>query len=418
MGNLGKLKTPRPKDINFPELKNPAELDCRVISQKSEKEFIRANNICGLKSGNILISYQIFSPYVDESYIEIYSVPQLKLIEKYQFNCETEDEFYAPTFAIQLKNGNIITICEKLYVFNGESISEGPQKLSEEINDIHFNKVRREFFHETDKKFKNPAYVKTRKTYECDFIIEPKEGTLLYTVYRNKEIFHIDIANLDPASKSIYFYKKGSGVNLRTYHLDIIHPSEYYPDYLYICGNDELNDTHNSDLLIFDLNKFCDRGNSPKIPLYTIEISKSQNVFSICEYDKKYLLLDTIKNGIYIIDMESKQKVAVSILRYYIKQFNKYMTADEKGELGGRGKFGYLSRKMIKLKDGRVFIVRSSSARIADIREQVMQEVFLPYITSDFKACALITSEFIASGNYIVSLNLEGGIYVLQIYSN
>ena len=113
MGNLGKLKTPRPKDINFPELKNPAELDCRVISQKSEKEFIRANNICGLKSGNILISYQIFSPYVDESYIEIYSVPQLKLIEKYQFNCETEDEFYAPTFAIQLKNGNIITICEK-----------------------------------------------------------------------------------------------------------------------------------------------------------------------------------------------------------------------------------------------------------------------------------------------------------------
>ena len=47
-----------------------------------------------------------------------------------------------------------------------------------------------------------------------------------------------------------------------------------------------------------------------------------------------------------------------------------------------------------------------------------MQEAFLPYITSDFKACALITSEFIASGNYIVSLNLEAGIYVLQIYSN
>ena len=73
---------------------------------------------------------------------------------------------------------------------------------------------------------------------------------------------------------------------------------------------------------------------------------------------------------------------------------------------------------MIKLKDGRVFMVRSSSARIADIREQVMQEVFLPYITSDFKACALITSEFITSGNYIISLNLKAGIYVLQIYAN
>ena len=69
------------------------------------------------------------------------------------------------------------------------------------------------------------------------------------------------------------------------------------------------------------MNKFCDRGNSPKIPSYTIEISKSQNVFSICEYDKKFLLLDTINNGIYIVDMESKQKVAVSILKYYIKQF-------------------------------------------------------------------------------------------------
>ena len=417
MGNLGKLKTPRPKDINFPEVKNPTELDCRVVSQKAEKEFIIANNICGLKSGNILISYQIFSPYVDQSYIEIYNVPQLKLVEKYQFNYETEDEFYAPTFAFQLKNGNIITICEKLYVFNGESISEGPQSLSEEINDIYFHKVKREFFHEKDKEFKNPAYVKTRKTYQCDFIIEPKEGTLLYTVGRNKEIFHIDIANLNPASKSIYFYKKGNGVNLRAYNLDIIHPSEYYPDYLYICCNDELNDTYKSDLLIFDLNKFCDRGNSPKIPSYTIEISKSQNVFSICEYDKKFLLLDTINNGIYIVDMESKQKVAVSILKYYIKQFNKYITADEKGELGEHGKFAYLSRKMIKLKDGRVFIVRRN-ARIADIREQIMQEEFLPIITSDFKAYSLITSEFIVSGNYIISLNREAGIYVLQIYAS
>ena len=72
---------------------------------------------------------------------------------------------------------------------------------------------------------------------------------------------------------------------------------------------------------------------------------------------------------------------------------------------------------MIKLKDGRVFIVRSN-ARIADIREQIMQEEFLPIITSDFKAYSLITSEFIVSGNYIISLNREAGIYVLQIYAS
>lgn len=410
MGNLGKLKTPRPKDINFPEVKNPAELDCRVVSQKAEKEFIIANNICGLKSGNILISYQIFSPYVDQSYIEIYNVPQLKLVEKYQFNYETEDEFYAPTFAFQLKNGNIITICEKLYVFNGESISEGPQSLSEEINDIYFHKVKREFFHEKDKEFKNPAYVKTRKTYQCDFIIEPKEGTLLYTVGRNKEIFHIDISNLNPASKSIYFYKKGNGVNLRAYNLDIIHPSEYYPDYLYICGNDQFNRECKSDFLIFDLNKFCDRKIFPKTPLHTIEVSKSQNVFAICEYDKKYLLLDTINNGIYIVDMDLKQKVAVSILRLYIKELNKYEEINIKADLVNKDKnnyFNYLYRKMIKLKDGRVFIIRRGDA-VADIREQAIQEYFQPTIRSEFIFC----------GNYIVSLHPKLGINVHQIYED
>ena len=408
---MGNLKTPRPKEINFPEVKNKVKLNGKIVSTKSGKEYHLINNMCLLKSGNILICYTIFSPYVDETYIEIFSVPQLKSVAKYEVKYETEDEFYAPSFAIQLKNGNIITICEKLYIFNGESIAEGPQSYSEEIlNDMYFREVKRDFFNKTDESFKHPAYSKKRKEYQCDFIIEPIEGSLLYTIGSNMEIFHIDIANLDPASKSLYFYRKGKGFNQRTYDLDIIHPSEYYPDYLYICGNDQFNRECKSDFLIFDLNKFCDRKIFPKTPLHTIEVSKSQNVFAICEYDKKYLLLDTINNGIYIVDMDLKQKVAVSILRLYIKELNKYEEINIKADLVNKDKnnyFNYLYRKMIKLKDGRVFIIRRGDA-VADIREQVMQEYFQPTIRSEFIFC----------GNYIVSLHPKLGINVHQIYED
>ena len=408
---MGNLKTPRPKEINFPEVKNKVKLNGKIVSTKSGKEYHLINNMCLLKSGNILICYTIFSPYVDETYIEIFSVPQLKSVAKYEVKYETEDEFYAPSFAIQLKNGNIITICEKLYIFNGESIAEGPQSYSEEIlNDMYFREVKRDFFNKTDESFKHPAYSKKRKEYQCDFIIEPIEGSLLYTIGSNMEIFHIDIANLDPASKSLYFYRKGKGFNQRTYDLDIIHPSEYYPDYLYICGNDQFNRECKSDFLIFDLNKFCDRKIFPKTPLHIIEVSKSQNVFAICEYDKKYLLLDTINNGIYIVDMDLKQKVAVSILRLYIKELNEYEEINIKADLVNKDKnnyFNYLYRKMIKLKDGRVFIIRRGDA-VADIREQVMQEYFQPTIRSEFIFC----------GNYIVSLHPKLGINVHQIYED
>ena len=407
---MGNLKTPRPKEINFPEVKNKVKLNGKIVSTKSEKEYHLINNMCLLKSGNILICYTIFSPYVDETYIEIFSVPQLKSVVKYEVKYETEDEFYAPSFAIQLKNGNIITICEKLYIFNGESIAEGPQSYSEEIlNDMYFREVKRDFFNKTDESFKHPAYSKKRKEYQCDFIIEPIEGSLLYTIGSNMEIFHMDIANLDPASKSLYFYRKGKGFNQRAYCLDIIHPSEYYPDYLYICGNDQFNSECKSDFLIFDL-IICDRKIFPKTPLHTIEVSKSQNVFAICEYDKKYLLLDTINNGIYIVDMDLKQKVAVSILRLYIKELNTYEEINIKADLVNKDKnnyFNYLYRKMIKLKDGRVFIIRRGDA-VADIREQAIQEYFQPTIRSEFIFC----------GNYIVSLHPKLGINVHQIYED
>ena len=43
---MGNLKVPRPKEINFPEVKNPVELNGSLVSEKDEKEFRISNNIC------------------------------------------------------------------------------------------------------------------------------------------------------------------------------------------------------------------------------------------------------------------------------------------------------------------------------------------------------------------------------------
>ena len=141
--------------------------------------------------------------------------------------------------------------------------------------------------------------------------------------------------------------------------------SEYYPEHLYVCANKDFRDTYESLLLIFDYDEFCEYNKSPKKPLEKIKVSSSQNVFALCEYDKKFLLLDTIINGIYIIDIELKQKVAVSDLKLFYpgksKLENYLINSEEKKHISKiRGiyenRFKYLYRKMIKLKDGRVLM--------------------------------------------------------------
>lgn len=133
-------KFPRPTDINFPNVENKLEYEFKEISKidGTKGKITKAGlSLCGLKSGNILISYlyKDFKKLELKSCLAIYTIPDLKLVEKYIFDSEIEDIIYILDGALQLKNGNIFAICDKLYIFNGESIADGPKTTSEEIND-------------------------------------------------------------------------------------------------------------------------------------------------------------------------------------------------------------------------------------------------------------------------------------------
>lgn len=389
------MKFPRPKDINFPEVQNKMEFNFKQMSFREENERKIAKSICPLKSGNILVSYL----WVDvllfkiKPFLEIYSVPKLKLVEKYEFDNEIDETFYLIDCAIQLKNGNIFTICDRLYIFDGESIDQGPKiKSEEEISYNHANLTR--YIHPSDlNKFKN------YREFLCDFMLEIKEGTVLYTYEENTEVYLLDIANLKTEGKKIFEYKNKNGKNTN-YSLDIIHPSEYYPENLYICAN-SLGENQKSILLIFNLDEFCSKKN--KSPLSTITVSESQNVFAICEYDNKYLLLDTLQNGIYIIDMESKQKVAVSVLRIF--EQGKYYSVEKKKTINHRNRFDNLYRNMVKLKDGRI-IVFDYRYYLADIREQVKETANLG------------SAKFAYIGNYMICYGYQTMLVVYKIFDD
>ena len=114
--------------------------------------------------------------------------------------------------------------------------------------------------------------------------------------------------------------------------------SECYPEHLYVCANIHFPaENFGALLLIFNFDKFCEYNMTPKKPLEIIKLSGSQNIFALCEYDKKFLLLDTIGNGIYIIDIELKQKVAVSDLKLFYegqsKSTNYLINSEKKKEL-------------------------------------------------------------------------------------
>ena len=175
--------------------------------------------------------------------------------------------------------------------------------------------------------------------------------------------------------------------------------------------------------MVFNLEDFCDKEKKPKNPLYTINVSNSQNVYGMCEYNEKYILLDTMNNGVYIIDIESKQKVAVSSLKTYYKNLSKTenfvinMDNKEKIDLKVGDRFAPIYRNMIKLKDGQVLLVKShrnngpfmrieSSFFIADIKQQIKT-----YITGS-------SGKFIVSGNYIISFFPDSKLYVHQLYND
>ena len=405
MGNfMKKLKKPTPMDINFPEIQKK-NWNISLCSEKGKKGGRYGIFLCLLKSGNILV----LSLERDEikfktgNFLEIYTVPDLKLVEKYEYSKEIDDTIYCLDFAFQSKNGNIFTIGDKLYTFDGEEISKGPKEESEEINDMHFGNIKIPFCKPSDLEEKYPI-TKNCKIFLCDFLLEVQEGIFLYTDKdsQNECIFILDITKSKVEKNKMYYYMKQTKHGPSLYNLNIIKHSEYYPENLYICANKEMSSTggeyvFESFLLGFNLEQFLKEKKPTKDPLFTIQISKSQCITGLCEYDKKYVLLDTYKSGIYIIDIELKQLVAVSVPKLYLRDSNSYYN-EYKGRKAGRGP---LYRKIIKLKDGQVLI---ENKYIADIRGQIFEEKLRIY-----------PLDFEVSGDYLIFYCKDSSIYVFKI---
>ena len=416
---MGNLKTPRPKNINFPEVTKKIDYKFEVVASVDGKDQRYARSILGLKSGNILIAYLEINQILDEikNCLEIVNVPKLKKVEEFKFNSIIDDVVYGIDSALQLKNGNIFTICDRFYFFDGENISKGPKTKSEEINNIYFLKNFNKEFKYVDRNFNYEKSLIKRdfKCMPCDFIIEAKENKLLYTFEDdgNKSIRFFDISNLseEPNQEVIFTYSKKGIYSMVNYHFDIIKVSEYYPENLYVIGNMQEPSgmsmaNHSSLLFIFNLDDFCDVAKKDKKPESIINISNSQIIFALCEYDKKYLLLDTFNNGIYIIDIEAKAKVAVAtdikILENNILLSNKKETFTEK-EYGSSERFdGLLYRNIIKLKDGQI-LLNYYWAEIMDISEQRTKRV------------ARGSQYFVFLGNYMILFQYNTALIAYQI---
>ena len=417
---MGNYKTPRPKNINFPEVTKKIDYKFEIVSSVDGKDQRYVRSILGLKSGNILIAYLEINQILDEikNCLEIVNVPKLKKVEEFKFNSIIDDVVYGIDSALQLKNGNIFTICDRFYFFDGENISKGPKTKSEEINNIYFLKNFNKEFKYVDRYFNYEKSLIKRdfKCMPCDFIIEAKENKLLYTFEDdgNKSIRFFDISNLseEPNQEVIFTYSKKGIYSMVNYHFDIIKVSEYYPENLYVIGNMQEPSgmsmaNHSSLLFIFNLDDFCDVAKKDKKPESIINISKSQIIVALCEYDKKYLLLDTFNNGIYIIDIEAKAKVAVAtdikILENNILLNNKKETFTEK-EYGSSERFdGLLYRNIIKLKDGQI-LLNYYWAEIMDISEQRTKRV------------ARGSQYFVFLGNYMIICEYNTALIAYQIF--
>ena len=411
-------KFPRPDAVNFPAVQNKLDFNfekCQEMDASRGKQIKLAKSIFSLKSGNILVSYIWRNDLEMKSCLAIYSIPKLKLIEEYEFDNELDGTVYRIDSAIQLKNGNIFAICDRLYIFDGESISKGPKITSDTINNAQCE-ADTITFADPDDIFKKREIRKEARTFRTDSIFEAKEGIILYTTTNIYTINLLIFANLNTEGKVVYKIIEGIGKNKRNY-FDIVCQSEYYPEHLYVCANIEFPaDNLESLLLIFNFDEFCEYNKGPKKPLEKIQVSGSQNIFALCEYDKKFLLLDTIGNGIYIIDTELKQKVAVSVLKLFLEGESKltnfmynYNFGENKKVKKKRGNsFQALYRKMIKLKDGRVLTLSEFGGfYIADIREQKKVPV-------NGGNSAL----FAVSGNFIITLYKDTKLQVFRLYDD
>ena len=185
------------------------------------KQIKLAKSIFSLKSGNILVSYIWRNGLEMKSCLAIYSIPKLKLIEEYEFDNELDGTVYRIDSAIQLKNGNIFAICDRLYIFDGESISKGPKITSDIINNTQCE-TNTITFKDPDDIFKKREIIKQRRTFRTDFIFEAKEGIILYTTAYNHSINLLDIANLNTEGKVVYKVIEGTDKYKDQYEFDIV----------------------------------------------------------------------------------------------------------------------------------------------------------------------------------------------------
>ena len=220
------LKFPRPDSVNFQTVQNKLDFnieECQEIDASRGKQKKIGLYIFGLKSGNILISYIWRNDKNAEikSCLEIYSVPKLKLIEEYIFDSELDGTIYRIDLAIQLKNGDIFAICDRLYIFDGESISKGPKITSDTINNSQCETTTSEFY-DPDDIFQKREIIKKRRTFRTDFMFEAKEGIILYTTVNNNSINLLDIGNLNTEGKVVYKVVEGVDKYKDHYQFDII----------------------------------------------------------------------------------------------------------------------------------------------------------------------------------------------------
>ena len=181
---------PRPKEIDFPECKKKLEIELKKLVCKNDEDIeetvTQANNIYLLKSGNILVSIDLITKenFSIESSLKIFTSPDLEFVEEYTFPNDENNKLFFVSAALQLKNGNIFAIRDKLYEFEGESIKRGPKKNSASFRN---NMLYKEPIKFTKK------ITKDSSKYSGKNFMELVEGKLLFTpVVWNFDIYYLN----------------------------------------------------------------------------------------------------------------------------------------------------------------------------------------------------------------------------------
>lgn len=133
-----------------------------------------------------------------------------------------------------------------------------------------------------------------------------------------------------------------------------------------------------------------DESSKNKKPLFTMVLSESRYVLGMCEYDKKYLLVDTLINGIYIFDMDTKTKVAI-----YDVEVDKTIG----------NSYDYAYQTLTKLEIGHVFSDLRYGFGTVDIKKRNQELFGQEWISDGF-----------IKGNYIIGTGPNTQMIVYQIY--